>query len=84
MGQHAKTIEGTWEEVRRQGARFAGRRVRLTVLPEKAARGRRPKIPVAIDEETARFIEEFAGSWVGDDLDDCLAMVHEARWSTDR
>jgi len=31
-----KTIEGTWEQVARRASEFAGRRVRVTVLDERA------------------------------------------------
>ena len=31
------TIEGTWDEIARLGETFAGRRFRITVLPEDAA-----------------------------------------------
>ena len=35
MEQH--TIEGTWEEILEHNAELAGQRVRLTILPDKAA-----------------------------------------------
>ncbi len=71
-------LEGTWEEVAAHAPELAGRRVRLTVLPQ----------PSELLEEdhssetrnsTAASLLKFAGTWVGDDLQECLETVVATR-----
>lgn len=70
--------EGYWEDLLKNASRFQGRRVRITLLekPEKRNANQRTK---PVDEKTARFIKDFAGSWEGDDLDSCLESVYQTR-----
>jgi hypothetical protein len=76
------TIEGIWEEVEKQAAKFSGRRVRVTLIPDSTHQSPERRSPKPSDESTARFLKEFAGSWVGDDLDECLKMVGKTRSRT--
>ena len=71
-------LEGTWEEVAAHAPELAGRRVRLTVLSLPSE---------ALEEDsssesrnsTAESLLKFAGTWVGDDLQECLQTVIETR-----
>lgn len=76
MKRHSEAVEGSWEDIVKQASRFAGCRVRVTVLREE------PAEPVVADDGTRRFLEELAGSWVGDDLDECLELVYRTRSET--
>ena len=76
MKRPSEAEEGSWEDIVKQASQFAGRRVRVTVLGEE------PKELIASDDETRRFLDEFAGSWVGDDLDECLELVYRTRSET--
>jgi len=42
MNVEKQTLEGTWEEISRQADRFAGQRVRLTILNEDQHNGVSP------------------------------------------
>src|SRR6266545_3378404 len=56
------TVEGTWEEVTRDTGRFAGKRVRIIVLPDEGgdATPQRPFYEAATPEEWARAFGEWA------------------------
>lgn len=56
-----KVIEGTWEEVARRGAEFAGRRVRVTVLDDVVAPGSSNGIQSEEADETAFDVLSRAG-----------------------
>lgn len=58
-------IEGTWDEIAAQGPRFAGRRLRLIVLPEE------PKGPA--DAHAERSLEE--------KIAEIVATVPEEEWA---
>lgn len=66
-------LEGTWEEVAAYAAELAGRRVRIVVIqetPDKAA-SFRPR--------SGRSLLRHAGTWDGDDLQECLETVIHSR-----
>ena len=67
-------LEGTWEEVAAYASELAGQRVRLTVMP-KLETDRSPEERVS----TAESLLKYAGTWVGDDLEECLRNVVETR-----
>jgi hypothetical protein len=77
----AMELEGTWEEIAEHGAELAGRRVRLIVLPEqtKVSPQKPPVFRPADGPSTARSILEFAGTWEGDDLEECLKLAYATR-----
>jgi hypothetical protein len=58
-------IEGTWEQIAEQGSRYAGHKMRLTVLPEYIA-----DTPVA--EDTRSLEEKMA---------EVLTRVPEEEWA---
>ncbi len=71
-------LEGTWEEVAAHAPELAGRKVRLTVLSEpqtlaKPTAGFRPG--------SGRSFLRHAGTWQGDDFEECLRAVIESRGS---
>ena len=84
-------LEGTWEEILSRSPELAGRRVRLYVLPSESAAeagpeptaGQPPEQPPvfrpAQGPSTARSLLQFAGTWVGDDLEACLEEVYANR-----
>jgi hypothetical protein len=56
-------VEGTWEEIARQGDRFSGRRVRLTVLSGEASgfvAASRPLYETATPQELVRALDKIA------------------------
>jgi hypothetical protein len=71
-------IEGTWEEVARHGPELSGRRVRLTVLPENGEEPY-PDVPPESRPSTGGSLLRYAGTWVGDDLEECLKDVYANR-----
>ena len=64
-------LEGTWEEVAAHGPELAGRRVRVTVLPEQVQAAFRPP--------SGRSLLRHVGTWEGDDLQECLDAVIASR-----
>ena len=73
-------LEGTWEEILERAPELAGRRVRPTVLPDRPDAP--PKPPVfrpAHGPSTARSLLKYAGTWEGDDLEECLELVYATR-----
>ncbi len=81
MGSAVVELEGTWEEIAARAAEWAGRRVRLSVL-EEAPAASEPNSPVfrpGNGPSTARSLLKFAGTWAGDDLEECLQLVYATR-----
>jgi hypothetical protein len=74
-------IEGTWEEVAEHALDLAGRRVRLIVLPEEpeAPPSKPPVFRPGQGPSTARSLLKYAGTWEGDDLEECLRLVYATR-----
>ena len=66
-------LEGTWEEILAHSTELAGRKVRLTVLPVEDEK------PDAHRNSTARSLMKYAGTWVGDDLEERLREVYASR-----
>ena len=71
-------IEGTWEEILAHTANLAGRRVRLTVLPEDPTPAS-PENPPLFRPASGHSLLRHAGTWAGDDLEECLQMVYDNR-----
>jgi D-alanyl-D-alanine carboxypeptidase len=63
-------LEGTWEEILTVSAQLAGRRVRVVVLEKEES----PE-----NQSTASSLLKYAGTWEGDDLQECLDMVYDTR-----
>jgi hypothetical protein len=85
MKPEALELEGTWEEIAEHANELAGRRVRLIVLPNEAEdKGEHDSKPEAEPRpetgfSTARSLLKYAGTWLGDDLEDSLQAVYDNR-----
>jgi hypothetical protein len=71
-------LEGTWEEIMAHAPELAGRRVRLIVLKE-APEEPYPGIPPEERPSTAASLLKYAGTWEGDDLEECLRLAYSTR-----
>lgn len=69
-------LEGTWEEVAAHAPEFAGRRVKLTVLPSV------PEKP-AFRARSGGSLLRHVGTWEGHDLQECLEAVIASRSQVD-
>jgi hypothetical protein len=74
-------LEGSWEEIAQRAPELAGRRVRLTVLADEpgSAPPRPPVFRPGHGPSTARSLLKYAGTWAGDDLEECLKLVYATR-----
>jgi hypothetical protein len=66
-------LEGTWEEVAAHAPELAGRRVRLVVLPKV------PTDNASFRPRSGQSLLRHAGTWDGDDLQECLDAVVRSR-----
>lgn len=71
-------LEGTWEDIAAHAPELAGKRVRLIVIPEPSSEPY-PDIPPEARPSTAASLLQYAGSWVGDDLEESLKDVYANR-----
>ena len=70
-------LEGTWEEIVTHSAELSGHKVRVTVIPSESESSseQNPSFRPA----SGRSLLRHAGTWEGDDLDECLDLVHKSR-----
>jgi len=78
MMPKAFEFEGTWEEIAAQGEEWAGRRVRLTVLAGDSTSKSTDPTP-RFRPASGRSIFKHAGTWEGDDLEECIRVVRATR-----
>ncbi|NEP13746.1 MAG: hypothetical protein F6K14_26800 [Symploca sp. SIO2C1] len=71
-------IEGTWEEIVAHAAELAGRRVRVIVLPDKP-KALTPEAVPPFRPPSGRSLLRHAGTWAGEDFEDCLDLVYNTR-----
>lgn len=71
-------LEGTWEEIVAHSAELAGRRVRLMVLPN-AKEPESNEAPPPFRPSSGRSLLRHAGTWAGDDFEECLQLVYDTR-----
>ena len=71
-------LEGTWEEIVAHATGLAGRRVRLIILPDKPEPSL-PEAPPPFRPSSGRSLLRHAGTWVGDDFEECLQLVYDPR-----
>lgn len=71
-------IEGTWEEIVSHSDALAGCQVRVTVLFDPT-QSPSPTSSLRFRSGSGRSFLRHAGTWSGDDLEDCLNMVYETR-----
>jgi hypothetical protein len=73
-----KELEGTWEEIITHASELAGQRVRLIILSSETE-----DVDVsgssAGPTSSARSLLKYAGKWAGDDLEERLSEVYDAR-----
>ena len=69
-------LEGTWEEVSAHASELAGQRVRLTVLKPSP---QSPQETNSFRPASGRPLLSNVGTWVGDDLQQCLEEVVNSR-----
>ena len=75
-------FEGTWDEIQEHSDQLRGKRVRVTVIDSQLSNGsanNEDLVRRAEGPSTAESLIPFLGSWEGDDLQDCLEMVHATR-----
>ena len=78
MTQEALELEGTWEEIVAHGASLAGRRVRLIVFPDAKEPESKEALP-KYRPASGRSLLRHAGTWAGDDFEECLQLVYDTR-----
>ena len=71
------TLEGTWEEILTHASELSGHKLRLFIVPDEGD----SEVTGADNEppSTAGSLLAFAGTWVGNDLEDCLQSVYDSR-----
>jgi hypothetical protein len=70
-------LEGTWEEILAYSDKLAGHRVRLIVLPDES-QSLSTETPTPF-HSTAESLLKYAGTWVGDDFEECLQLVYDSQ-----
>ena len=70
-------LEGTWEEIVAHAAELAGRRVRVTVLPDKPEPSLEAVPPFR--PSSGRSVLRHAGTWAGEDFEECLQLIYDTR-----
>ena len=78
MSEKTLELEGTWEEIVVRSAELAGCNVRVTVLsnpPQTESSEQQPFFRPASGFSLLRH----AGTWAGNDLEECLEEVYETR-----
>ena len=76
MNSQPIELEGTWEEIVAHPAELAGRRLRVIVLPEPEPS---PKAVPPFRSSSGRPLLRHAGTWVGEDFEECLQLVYDTR-----
>lgn len=71
-------LEGTWEEIVAHATELAGRRVRVIVLSDKLEPSP-PNAPPPFRPSSGRSLLRHAGTWSGDDIEECLQLVYDTR-----
>ena len=69
-------LEGTWEEVAAHAPELKGQRVRLVVLPEAVSQAEKKS---SLRPASGRSLLRHAGTWQGNDFEDCLQAVTASR-----
>lgn len=72
-----KELVGTWEEIVTHSEELAGRRVRVIVLNDETE-PKKHSTPL-FRPASGRSLLRHAGTWAGDDFEECLQMVEENR-----
>ncbi len=78
MNSQPIELEGTWEEIVAHAAEFTGRRVRVIVLPDKPKSSSSQRVP-SFRPSSGHSLLRHAGTWVGEDFEECLQLVYDSR-----
>lgn len=78
MTQQPIEIEGTWEEIMANSAQLAGCSVRVTVLSHPTQSQSSEK-DLLFRPASGRSLLRHAGTWAGNDFEECLESVYETR-----
>ena len=70
-------LEGTWEEVVTHAPELAGRKVRVIVLTDTEPESN--EAPPPFRPASGRSLLRHAGTWAGDDFEECLQLVYDSR-----
>ena len=68
-------LEGTWEEIVAYSEKLAGHRVSVIVLPDKPQSSSTER-PNPLIHSTAESLLKYAGTWEGDDFEECLQLLY--------
>lgn len=83
MNYEPLELEGTWEEIVTHTPELSGRRVRVIVLSnETESSSPETETPTPKVQSTAASLLDYAnvaGTWEGDDFEECLQMVYDTR-----
>lgn len=71
-----RVLEGTWEEITQQASRFAGRKVRVTILEDEPTAKPKPNLAML---EALRKVQERSKNMPESSGKDTLKMIREAR-----
>ncbi|MFH7028696.1 MAG: DUF2281 domain-containing protein [Heteroscytonema crispum UTEX LB 1556] len=77
MTSQPNELEGTWKEIITHSAELAGRKVRVIVFPEVSESSSLFTVPFR--PASGCSLLRHAGTWKGDDLEECLRLVYESR-----
>lgn len=78
MTSQPTELEGTWEEIVAHAAELAGRRVRVIIMPDKPEPS--PEAVPPFRSSSSRSVLRHAGTWAGDDFEECLQLVYDTRF----
>jgi hypothetical protein len=78
MTEKPLEIEGTWEDIVSHSDTLAGCQVRVTVLSDPPPSQSQDKSP-RFRPGSGRSFLRHAGTWSGDDLEECVNRVYETR-----
>ncbi|MBP0030836.1 hypothetical protein [Roseofilum sp. Guam] len=78
MTQQPIEIEGTWEEIMAHSAQLAGCSVYVTVLSHPPQTPSSEK-PSSFRPASGHSLLRHAGTWAGNDLEECLESVYKTR-----
>ncbi|MBG1269597.1 hypothetical protein [Nostoc sp. WHI] len=70
-------LEGTWEEIVTHSAELTGHKVRVIIVPDESESSLLPTPPFR--PASGRSLLRHAGTWEGDDFEECLRLVYESR-----
>lgn len=71
-------LEGTWEEITTHASQLAGNRIRVTVITNET-QSNSSKEPQNIRPASGNSLLRHAGTWEGEDFEDCLQSVYDNR-----